>query len=194
MHVRDAVLRVSGLSVDAAAVREPHVELRDPLALGADVARFGDDQSVIYICKGRDGRTFLLIKLLGVDTMTLAAGCVADLYQQHQADGLFVDGGGVGAGVVDRLRQLGLPVFDVQFITTRGPGVPLWKHGREVLGPMQREAAAARARELRTRRTTEGRRQGRTKACRRTQRARHSRATRRQMASDQRSAATASVA
>jgi hypothetical protein len=69
---------------------------------------------VIYICKGRDGRTFPLspIKLRGVDTMTLA-GCVADLYQQHQADGLFVDGGGVGAGVVDRLRQLGLPVFDV---------------------------------------------------------------------------------
>jgi hypothetical protein len=115
MHVRDAVLHVSGLSVDAAAVREPHVELRDPLVLGVDVARFGDDQSVIYICKGRDGRTFLLIKLRGVDTMTLAAGCVADLYPAAQADGLFVDGGGVGAGVVDRLRQLGLPVFDVHF-------------------------------------------------------------------------------
>jgi hypothetical protein len=41
MHVRDAVLRVSGLSVDAAAVREPHVELRDPLVLGVGVARFG---------------------------------------------------------------------------------------------------------------------------------------------------------
>ena len=100
--------------VDAAAIRDPHVELLDPLVMGVDVARFGDDQSVIYFRKGRDGRTFPPIKLRGVETMTLASR-VADEYHQRQADALFVDGGGVGAGVVDRLRQLGLPVLEVNF-------------------------------------------------------------------------------
>lgn len=46
--------------------------------------------------------------------MTLA-GLVAAAYQEHRADACFVDGGGVGGGVVDRLRQLGVPVVDVQF-------------------------------------------------------------------------------
>jgi len=40
---------------------------------------------------------------------------VAAAYQEHRADAVFVDGGGVGGGVVDRLRQLGVPVVDVQF-------------------------------------------------------------------------------
>lgn len=43
------------------------------------------------------------------------AGLVAAAYQEHRADAVFVDGGGVGGGVVDRLRQLGVPVVDVQF-------------------------------------------------------------------------------
>lgn len=46
--------------------------------------------------------------------MTLAAKIV-DLAQQHKVDAIFVDGGGVGGGVVDRLRMLRQPVFDVQF-------------------------------------------------------------------------------
>lgn len=46
--------------------------------------------------------------------MTLA-GLVAGAYMEHRADAVFVDGGGVGGGVVDRLRQLGVPCVDVQF-------------------------------------------------------------------------------
>ena len=46
--------------------------------------------------------------------MTLA-GKVAEIYAQYSADAVFVDGGGVGGGVVDRLRQLHVPVMDVQF-------------------------------------------------------------------------------
>jgi hypothetical protein len=46
--------------------------------------------------------------------MTLAAAIVdlADLYRPRA---IFVDGGGVGGGVVDRLRFLGQPVLDIQF-------------------------------------------------------------------------------
>ncbi len=101
--------------VDLAARRDDiDVQIFDPLVLGVDPARFGDDQSVIYIRKGRDGRTQAPIKLRGVDTMTLAAK-VAELYQQLRPDAVFVDGGGVGGGVVDRLRQLRIPVIEVQF-------------------------------------------------------------------------------
>lgn len=46
--------------------------------------------------------------------MTLA-GRVAEVYIKYRADAIFVDGGGVGGGVVDRLRQLQIPVWDIQF-------------------------------------------------------------------------------
>jgi len=97
-----------------ASLREPGVHLYDPLILGVDVARFGDDASVIYIRKGRDGRSIAPLQFRGLDTMTLA-GKVAEVYAQYAADAVFVDGGGVGGGVVDRLRQLHVPVMDVQF-------------------------------------------------------------------------------
>lgn len=82
-----------------------------PKVIGVDVARFGDDRSVITRRQGLcciDQR-----KLRGVDTMTLA-GIVAELAHTWGYDAIFVDGVGVGAGVVDRLRQLGLDVFDCQ--------------------------------------------------------------------------------
>lgn len=46
--------------------------------------------------------------------MTLA-GLAAAAYLENHADAIFVDGTGVGGGVVDRLRQLNVPVVDVQF-------------------------------------------------------------------------------
>ncbi len=97
-----------------AARREVSVYVFDPLLIGVDVARFGDDESVIYFRKGRDGRSIAPIRLRDVDTMTLASR-VVEAYLHYHADGLFVDGGGVGGGVVDRLRQLRVPVIEVQF-------------------------------------------------------------------------------
>lgn len=82
-----------------------------PIAMGVDVARFGDDRSVICI---RQGLMVLeLERYRQMDLMTYA-GIVAQKAQQYAVDGLFVDGVGVGAGVVDRLRQLGLDVIDAQ--------------------------------------------------------------------------------
>lgn len=100
--------------IEAAASREAHASLYDALVLGVDVARFGDDESVIYIRKGRDGRTHAPLKFRGLDNMQLAAR-VIEQYEFFRADAIFVDGGGTGSGVVDRLRQLRAPVFDIQF-------------------------------------------------------------------------------
>lgn len=109
--------------VGAAMVREAEASLYDPLILGVDPARFGDDQTVIYFRKGRDGRTHPPIKLRGADTMTTAAK-VAEIYESMRPDGIFVDGGGVGGGVVDRLRQLRVPCIEVQFGSSPDRSIP----------------------------------------------------------------------
>lgn len=102
--------------VEAAAshARDADVTLNDAFVMGVDCARFGDDKSVIRFRRGRDARTLPPIKLRGVDTMQLAAK-VAELAAFHRPDAIFVDGGGPGGGVVDRLRMLKQPVIDVQF-------------------------------------------------------------------------------
>jgi hypothetical protein len=100
--------------VEAAVAREAEVTLSDPFVMGVDVARFGDDRSVIVLRRGRDARSISWIKLTGADTMTVAAK-VAEIAQQYRPDAIFIDGGGPGGGVVDRLRQLQHTVFDVQF-------------------------------------------------------------------------------
>jgi hypothetical protein len=105
---------ISSEIVAEAALREVYVDKYDPLIMGVDVARFGDDSSVIRFRKGRDSRTMASIRLHGVDTQAVAAR-VAEEYLRYRVDAVFVDGGGVGGGVVDRLRALRVPCFDVQF-------------------------------------------------------------------------------
>ncbi len=86
--------------------------------VGVDVARFGDDQSVIRTRIGRDAATWPALRYRELDTMQLSAR-VSEHVQTLQMGGLhvviFVDGGGVGGGVVDRLRQFGYTVIEVQF-------------------------------------------------------------------------------
>jgi hypothetical protein len=97
-----------------AADRDPPVGLYDPFVMGVDVARFGDDKSVIRFRRGRDARSIPPVKMRGADTMQIAAK-VSELYHRHRPDTIFIDGGGPGGGVVDRCRQLRLPVIEVQF-------------------------------------------------------------------------------
>ncbi len=82
--------------------------------LGVDVGRFGDDPSVIYPRCGRDAYTREVEVFFGLDTMSVA-GRVAAAFLRHRATVCMVDEGGVGGGVVDRLRQLAIPVIGVNF-------------------------------------------------------------------------------
>jgi hypothetical protein len=104
----------SELAEEAARREDPETTLMDALVMGVDVARFGDDETVIQLRRGRDGRSIPTIRLRGADTMTVAAR-VAEAYQEHRPDAIFIDGGGPGAGVVDRLRMLRYPVIEIQF-------------------------------------------------------------------------------
>jgi hypothetical protein len=107
---------ISSELVEAAArVDRDTPWIRDePLIMGVDVARFGDDASIIRFRRGHDARSIPPVKLRGVDTMELAAR-VADESTRYRVDAIFIDGGGVGGGVVDRCRQIGLRVTDVRF-------------------------------------------------------------------------------
>ena len=81
-----------------------------PKVMGVDVARFGDNSSVICIRQGR--KVFPLEVLPKMDLM-LTAQHVAEAIKMHRPIQVFVDGAGLGAGVVDRLRQLNFQVVDV---------------------------------------------------------------------------------
>ncbi len=78
--------------------------------LGVDVARFGDDRSVL---QPRQGKVAFVPKVFrNLDTMQLA-GQVATFIRAWDPDAVFIDQTGIGAGVVDRLRQLGFPVIGI---------------------------------------------------------------------------------
>ena len=83
-----------------------------PIVLGVDVSYFGDDRSAIFMRQG------LASKLLGfwynISTTKLAD--IADQFASDlNADAIFVDVTGVGAGVVDRLRLIGRDPLAVYF-------------------------------------------------------------------------------
>jgi len=79
--------------------------------LGVDVARFGSDRSVI---QKRQGLAAFEPKIFDdIDNMTLA-GMVAQTINEWQPDAVFIDSGR-GEGVIDRLRQLGYFVTEVNF-------------------------------------------------------------------------------
>lgn len=102
--------------VDGAAnpKREPYSTVYDPLIFGVDVARFGADQTVIYMRRGRDGRYYKPLKFRGLDTQQVAAK-IAELNEQLRPNAIFIDEGGPGAGVVDRCRYLQLPITGIDF-------------------------------------------------------------------------------
>ena len=107
---------ISTEAVAAAAdpARDMEVTLYDPLIMGVDVARFGDDKTVFRFRRGRDARVIKPMKFRGLDTMQIAAR-VAEAFELHQPDAIFIDAGGPGAGVVDRCNYLKLPSLGIDF-------------------------------------------------------------------------------
>ena len=101
---------ISSEKVGKATERKNEVPLGTPKIMGVDVARFGDDQSVIARRHGR--KLEELIKYRGLDLMELASE-VAVAINKYKPDVVYVDDVGLGGGVVDRLRQLGFSIVAV---------------------------------------------------------------------------------
>jgi hypothetical protein len=105
----------SAAEIDAAMSREdPYVDQYTPLALGVDVARFGANNSVLFFRKGRDARTIARESYNGFSTVELS-NRIYDAFEKLRPDGIFVDGGGVGGGVVDQCREKRLFIQEIQF-------------------------------------------------------------------------------
>ena len=105
----------SALEIDEAMSRDiPYVDRSIPLALGVDVARFGRNNSVLFPRKGRDARTIARRVYNGISTTELT-NRILDFHSTYRPDGIFIDGGGVGGGVVDQCRSRRLYVGDIQF-------------------------------------------------------------------------------
>lgn len=103
------------LEIAYEAARRPLPEINyERVILGVDVGRFGGDPTVVYPRQGRDARSRPMEVMRGWDLMKQASRIV-QLYNLYRAALVCVDVGGVGGGLVDRLRQLGLDVWEVDF-------------------------------------------------------------------------------
>lgn len=106
---------LSVAEVEAAMKRKLPVEAYDyqQRRLGIDVARFGDDRSVIFPRQGL--AAFRPVELRGARTTEIAARA-ASAHSKFKAEAMFVDDTGHwGHGVIDNLLAAGLPSVGVMF-------------------------------------------------------------------------------
>lgn len=73
-----------------------------PVIIGADIARYGDDQTVIFVRQGR--KQLDIKKYRGLSTIE-ASEKISEVIQKWNSQHVFVDGVGLGAGVVDYLIE-----------------------------------------------------------------------------------------
>lgn len=86
------------------AARKGEAERYGSLVIGVDPARFGDDRTAIIRRHGRQAYGFKTYSK--IDTMEIV-GIVNKIIEDEKPIKVFVDVGGLGAGVVDRLKELG---------------------------------------------------------------------------------------
>ena len=87
-----------------------------PVVIGVDVARYGSNKSVIVVRRGRDARSVAAMVYSGLGTTQLA-NKVREAIHLYNPAAVFVDGTGVGDGVVDILNDMDLPciIYEVIF-------------------------------------------------------------------------------
>lgn len=99
-----AVQFISGESVANARKRTVTGHEQMPITLGVDVARFGDDRSVILQRQGRKAE--IVAKYYGVDTQQLGA-FVIEAIDRIKPDAVVIDGDGIGGSIVDYAKNRG---------------------------------------------------------------------------------------
>lgn len=92
-----------------------------PLVIGCDPARFGEDATTICLRQGR--KLFKIEKYMGLDTMYTADRLV-EMIQLHDPQLVFIDEIGLGAGIVDRLVQLGYGSKIIGVNVANRPSIP----------------------------------------------------------------------
>ena len=75
------------------------------ITIACDVARFGQDKTVVALCQGNHAE--IIYKVQGKDLMSIA-GWLGRYCEDHAVDNVVVDDTGLGGGVTDRLMEVGL--------------------------------------------------------------------------------------
>ena len=102
-----------GVQLVEDAMRRPrYKDETAPIAIGVDPARFGSDATVIAVRQGRD--LIEIRRLRGADTMEVV-GHVIDAIETFNPALVCIDEGGLGAGVVDRLKEQRYKIRGVNF-------------------------------------------------------------------------------
>ena len=98
--------------VDEAMARPKYKDQSAPIIVGVDPARFGADATVIAVRQGRD--IVAIKKYRGDDTMTVV-GHIIEAIEEFKPVLVVIDEGGLGAGIVDRLKEQRYKIKGVNF-------------------------------------------------------------------------------
>lgn len=120
--------------VDDAMGRPRHKDASAPVVLGVDPARFGADATVIAVRQGRD--LVAIRRYRGDDTMEVV-GRVIEAMEEFQPAMVVIDEGGLGAGVVDRLKEQRYKVKGVNFGSKSSKPVMYGNKRAEMWGAMR---------------------------------------------------------
>jgi hypothetical protein len=125
------------ISVSAVSDAMNRVKQKDPTApliVGVDPARFGADSTVIVVRQGRD--IVEIRRYKGDDTME-TVGRVIDIIEEYKPAMVVIDEGGLGAGVVDRLKEQKYKIRGVNF-ANKAKNPMMWGNKRaEMWGDMR---------------------------------------------------------
>lgn len=111
--VSDEKSLISSVFVQKARKAAAEYDRSAPKIIGVDPARFGDDSTVIYIRQGRIAER--IAKVRGKDTMEVV-GIIINAINRYAPDAVYVDVGGIGAGIYDRLKEMNYRIVrDVNF-------------------------------------------------------------------------------
>jgi hypothetical protein len=103
---------ISASLVDEAMKRPKYQDQSAPIVIGVDPARFGADATVIAVRQGRD--IIAIQRHRGDDTMTVV-GHVIEAIEEYKPALVVIDEGGLGAGIVDRLKEQRYKIKGVNF-------------------------------------------------------------------------------
>lgn len=85
-----------------------------PLILGVDIARFGNDSTVLRWRQGRDGKSIPPVKVKGYNSVQVE-NLIAEWIDKTDPDGVCIDAGNTGSAVCDGLKARGYKVHEVWF-------------------------------------------------------------------------------
>lgn len=122
-----------------ARARKAKVDASGPLVIGFDPAWMGDDRHSMAFRRGR--KVEKIESKTKLDTMA-AAGWVKQVIDREKPKRVFLDVGGVGAGIYDRLNEMGYgaTVRAINFGSAPFEPAPLDEHGKPSGGPLNRRA------------------------------------------------------